>query len=224
VPLETEPYVEQVRVWPPAGRHILAQFDADTVVVYQAYRPEIGRFTAEHGTFGVGFSYARMSWVKPNFLWMMFRSGWGTKADQEVTLGLRVRRAFFDRLLAVAVPSSWDRGQYTTEDEWRRAVGGSQVRVQWDPDHHPSGAPLDRRAVQLGLRGDALESFGRGELVELLDLSDFVAGQRARLAAGGVAALITPRERVYRPADPTVAARLGLADDVPAGAGEAASE
>src|SRR5262245_58806343 len=25
-----------------------------------------------------------MSWIKLNFLWMMFRSGWGTKPDQEV--------------------------------------------------------------------------------------------------------------------------------------------
>lgn len=210
MPLETEPYPEQVKTWPPAGRHILAQFDAETVVVYQAYRPEIGRFTAEHGTFGGGFSYSRMSWIKPNFLWMMYRSGWGTKADQEVTLGLRVRRPFFDRLLAEAVPSSWNRGRYPTEDEWRLAVADSRVRLQWDPDHHPSGAPLERRAIQLGLRGEALEELGRRELVEVLDMSDFVAQQRARLAAGGVAALVTPREREYRPADPEVAARLGL--------------
>src|SRR5439155_2761622 len=33
----------------PAGRHILTQFDDESVVVYQAYRPAIGRFAAEHG-------------------------------------------------------------------------------------------------------------------------------------------------------------------------------
>src|SRR4051794_29690087 len=46
-----------------------------------------------------------MSWVKPNFLWMMYRSGWGAKEGQEVTLALRLRRQFFDALLAQAVPS-----------------------------------------------------------------------------------------------------------------------
>lgn len=207
----TEPYTDQVRVWPTAGRHILAQFDDDTVLVYQAYHPVIGRYAAAHGMFGGEFSYSRMSWVKPNFLWMMFRSGWGTKENQEVTLGLRLRRTFFDRLLAEAVPSSWDPGLFATTDDWTRAVGRSNVRLQWDPDHHPSGAKLDRRAIQLGLRGETLEAFGRRELVEVIDLSEFVAEQRERLASGGVAAIVTPRERVYRPADPAVAARLRLA-------------
>jgi hypothetical protein len=55
-----------------------------------------------------------------------------------------------------------------------------------------------------------LEAFGRRELVEVADVSRFVAEQRERLSSG-VSALITPRERVYHPADPTIAARLRLA-------------
>lgn len=210
--LVTEPYRDQVAVWPADGRHILARFDADTVVVYQAYRPAIGRCAAEYGRFGGDFSYGRMSWVKPNFLWMMFRNGWGTKPDQEVTLALRLRRPFFYSLLAQAVPSSWNPADYPTEDDWKAAVARSAVRVQWDPDHHPGGAELPRRAIQLGLRGEPLEAFGRRELVEVLDLSAFVAEQRAALEAGGATALVTPWERVYTPADPVVARRLRLAD------------
>lgn len=212
MPLVTEPYSEQVKVWPKEGRHILAQFDDETIIVYQAYRPSIGRHAFEHVSFGGDFSYSRMSWVKPNFLWMMYRCGWGTKPDQEVTLALRLRREFFDSLLAQAVPSSWDRELFATEEEWARAVGRSKVRLQWDPDHHPSGAKLDRRAIQLGLRGEALEAFGRRELVEVIDLSDFVAEQRERLSGRGTSAIETPRERVYRPRDPEIATRLRLAD------------
>jgi hypothetical protein len=208
--LVTEPYSEQIKVWPRQGRHVLAQFDAETVVVYQAYNPAIGRHAAAHGAFGGDFSYARMSWIKTNFLWMMYRSGWGTKENQEITLALRLRRTFFDGLLAHAVPSSWDRDLYPTAEDWSRAVGGSDVRLQFDPDHHPSGAKLDRRAIQLGLRGGVLEAFGRRELVEVIDLTGFVAGQREVLAARGVSALVTPRERAYSPADPAVAARLRL--------------
>lgn len=213
--LVTEPYMEQAAVWPNEGRHILAQFDDHTVIVYQAYRPAIGRFAAENGVFGGEFSFSRMSWVKPNFLWMMYRSGWGTKEnqeDQEVTLALRIRRTFFDALLAAAVPSSWDREQFATEKDWSRAVGQSSVRLQWDPDHHPSGARLERRAIQLGLRGEALEALGLRELVEVIDMSDFVAEQRSRLLSDGADRLVTPREREYRPADPAVAARLCLAE------------
>jgi hypothetical protein len=56
-----------------------------------------------------------------------------------------------------------------------------------------------------------LEAFGRRELLEVIDLTEFVAEQRARLLSGGVSTLVTPRERVYRPADPEIASRLRLA-------------
>lgn len=210
MPLQFEPYPDQLAVWPKVGRHVLAQFDADSVVVYQAYLPEIGDYAVEHQRFGGPFSFTRMSWIKPNFLWMMFRSGWGTKENQEVTLALRLRRAFFDSILAAAVPSSWDRERYTSEDDWKWDVGRSLVRLQWDPDHHPSGAPLERRAIQLGLRGEVLEAFGTRELREVIDLSAFVAEQRKRLASGGVRELVCPRERVYRPAADGLARQLGL--------------
>ncbi len=211
--LETESYLEQVKLWPAEGRHILAQYDDDTIIVYQAFRSPTGQYAAEHGTFGPGFSYSRMSWVKPNFLWMMYRSGWGTKVGQETVLALRIRQVFFDSLLAQAVPSLWDCGEFATEDEWSRALKTSEVRLQWDPDHHPSGARLPRRAVQLGLRGRVLKSYGCNELIEVMDVSGFVADQRARLAVAGVAGLQTPRERVYRPRDPAIAGRLQLAVD-----------
>lgn len=209
-----EPYPEQVKVWPKVGRHILAQFDDEGVIVYQAYNAAIGGYAVAHGHFGGDFSFSRMSWIKPNFLWMMYRSGWGTKENQEVTLGLRLRRAFFESLLARAVPSSWDRDLYATSDEWSHAVGRSSVRLQWDPDHHPSGSKLDRRAIQLGLRGPVLEAFGKAELLEVIDLSQFVAEQRDALSRG-VSGLVTPRERVYTPADPAVSSRLGLVNPDP---------
>src|SRR5215470_7093501 len=133
--LATELYVEQTTRWPQEGRHILAHHDAETVVVYQAYRPSIGAHAVRHGAFGGDFSYARMSWIKPNFLWMMYRSGWGTKEGQEVILGLRLRRQFFDDILARVVQSTHDRGQYPTREQWQEALASSLVRLQWDPDH-----------------------------------------------------------------------------------------
>jgi hypothetical protein len=208
-----ESYSDQVKVWPKTGRHILAQFDEHSIIVYQAYNKTIGQYAVEHGKFGGVFSYSRMSWVKPNFLWMMYRSGWGTKENQEITLALRLRRTFFDAIVAQAVPSAWDRDLFASDEEWSRAVSQSSVRLQWDPDHHPSGSALDRRAIQLGLRGQVLEEFGKNELLQVIDLSSFVAEQRSCLSASGISSLITPRERVYRPADPTIAARLHLSSD-----------
>jgi Domain of unknown function (DUF4291) len=209
--LALEPYAAQAARWPAAGRHILAHYDDDSVVVYQAYRPAIGHYAAEHGHFGGEFLLSRMSWVKPNFLWMMYRSGWGTKEGQEVVLAVRLRREAFEQILALAVPSSYDRARYESREAWSHAVGRSSVRLQWDPDHGPSGTPVERRAVQLGLRGETLQRYAREWLLGVEDISGLVAEQREKRYKRDWGGLLTPREDVYRPADPAVATALGLA-------------
>ncbi|WP_211209901.1 DUF4291 family protein [Uliginosibacterium gangwonense] len=90
-----EQYQEQLARWPQQGHHILAQFDADSIYVYQAYGDAIADYALCHQRFGGTFSYTRMSWIKPNFLWMMFRAGWASKAGQERILAIRLRRLFF---------------------------------------------------------------------------------------------------------------------------------
>jgi hypothetical protein len=211
MPLLTSSYAAQNAAWPTTGRHILAQFDEESVVVYQAYLPAIGHYAAEHGQFGGDFSYGRMSWIKTNFLWMMYRSGWGTKPAQEVTLAVRLKRAFFDDLLAQAVPSTYQSTLYSSPEVWKLDLGRSQVRLQWDPDHGPKGQPLERRAIQLGMRGSVLEEYGRRAILGIDDISNFVAEQRLIVQAGDLKQLMTPAEAVYLPADPVISPRLGLA-------------
>lgn len=206
MPLQTAPYLEQERRWPQEGRHILAQFSPDTVTVYQAYRPAIGHFAARHGRFGGEYSFARMSWIKPNFLWMMYRSGWGTKPDQEVTLALHLKRQGFETLLAAAVASSFGASGFETQEAWAAAVKGSDVRLQWDPDHGPGGEPLKRRAIQLGLRGEMLRRLNEEWLVGIDDISAFVQAQRAHVS--DLSLLQTPKEAVYAVRDQDVARRI----------------
>jgi uncharacterized lipoprotein YddW (UPF0748 family) len=69
-----------------------------------------------------------MSWIKPNFLWMMFRCGWGTKPGQEVVLAVRMQRAGFDRILAAAVHSSYVPEVYGERDQWQRERVNDLVR------------------------------------------------------------------------------------------------
>jgi hypothetical protein len=208
--LRTEPYLEQRQRWPVSGGHILAQFDDESVIVYQAYRPEIGHFAAAHGSFGGGFSLDRMSWIKPNFLWMMFRSGWGTKPDQEVTLAVWLQRSAFDAILQEAVHSTFVPEVYASQEEWKRAVARSCVRLQWDPDHDPSGAKVERRAIQLGLRGDVLARYAREWIIRIEDISPFLAEQRGHARPAAYDRLVLPREDVYPVADTETAAQLGV--------------
>ena len=206
--LQTQPYLDQRARWPQTGRHILAQYDDTAIVVYQAYRESIGRFAAEHGHFGGEFSLDRMSWIKPNFLWMMYRSDWGQKEEQTVVLAIRMFRSGFDELLRAAVHSSYVRERYESREAWQRALKRSDVRLQWDPDHSPHGAKEERRAIQLGLRGEPLRKYAREWIVDIEDVSAFVAERRARL--GDLSALQTPSERVYPVPDEAVATHLGL--------------
>lgn len=210
MPLITEPFTDQNARWPKSGRVILAQSDSESVVVYQAYRPSIGNFAAKNGFFGGDFSMSRMTWIKPNFLWMMYRSGWGTKEGQEVTLAIRLVRNAFDEILSQAVHSTFHSQVYASHEHWKQAVATSNVRLQWDPDHGPSGAPLERRAIQLGLRGPVVQKYARDWILGIEDLSEFVAEQRQVVTAGKIDQLVTPLETIYSVTDSNVAGRLEL--------------
>jgi hypothetical protein len=204
-----EPYLNQVEKLPKSGRHILAQYDSESVVVYQAYRPEIGDFAVKHGYFGGEFSFNRMSWIKPNFLWMMYRSQWGSTSGQEVILAVRLKRYAFDEILA-AVHSKFVPDLYGTEKEWKKIVKSSLVRLQWDPDHHPNGNKLERRAIQLGLRGEFLVSYARDWIVEIENISEFVRQQYEYVKAKDWQNLLVPLESIYSVKNLEIAQRLQL--------------
>jgi hypothetical protein len=209
--LITTNYSQHKATLPKHGRFIIAQFDEAGVVVYQAYRSEIGHFAANHGYFGGAFSFSRMSWIKPNFLWMMYRSGWGQKEGQEVVLAVKIKREAFDTILAHAVRSSYNSDLYPTEKDWKRAVSNSNVRLQWDPDHSPTGGKLERKAIQLGLRGEMLELYAREWIISIEDISEFVSEQRQNLV--DFSQLIVPSETIYPVTDAKVAAQLQLSGD-----------
>ena len=209
--LAVERYMDQAARWPREGRPILAQFDATSIVVYQAYRPAIGHYAAEHGHFGgPSFSYGRMSWIKPNFLWMMYRCDWATKEGQEVVLAVRICREGFDEILRQAVPSTYVAALYENRPVWQESLRTSNVRLQWDPDHDPHGQNLPRRAIQLGLRGEVLREYGSRWIVSIDDISDFVRAQHAVLNEQGAATLMAPREEVHPVEDPQVRKALGM--------------
>lgn len=169
--LRTEAYLTQSERWPAAGRHILAQYDDDTVVVYQAYRPSIGAAAVADGRLGGGgFSFERMSWIKPNFLWMMFRSGWGTKPEQEVTLAVTIRREGFDAILAEAVHSGHVPEVYGREIRVAGAAPlrrpppvGPRPRARRHPRRAPRGPARAARPDAPTLRG-GVDGVDRGRV------------------------------------------------------------
>jgi hypothetical protein len=210
--MHTENYLLQTSQWPQTGRHILAQYDQDSIIVYQAYRPSIALYALEHQRFGGDFSFARMSWIKPNFLWMMYRCGWATKEGQEKVLAVRLQRDFFEEVLAKAVASTYDSAAYADQQTWKQALASSEVRLQWDPDHAPDGSALARRAIQLGLRGEMLRRYATEAVLGIEDMTNFVQQQYPN-AGQQASALLTPSETVFMPQRSGLATKLGL--DIP---------
>jgi hypothetical protein len=211
--LKIEPYLNQKERWQSKGKVILAQYDSDSIVVYQAYRPEIGHFAAQHGYFGGDFKLSRMTWIKPNFLWMMYRSGWGTKEGQEVTLAIRIQRSAFDTILAQAVHSKHISEIYENQQVWSTAVKRSDVRLQWDPDHTPAGDRVERRAIQLGLQGEAAIKYSQEWIVSIEDISEFVTEQQQHVISQNYDALFTPSEDTYEVTNLEIVRRLQLSVD-----------
>ncbi|MCB0086002.1 MAG: DUF4291 domain-containing protein [Caldilineaceae bacterium] len=211
--LRLETYLEQVKQWPQIGQQIFAQFDDNTVVVYQAFSAEIAEFAVQHGYFGGNFRLNRMSWIKPNFLWMMYRSGWATKSGQEHVLAIRIGRSGFEEILRQAVHSNYVSAIHETEEHWREVVAGSDVRLQWDPDHDPHGKPLQRRAIQLGLRGQPLKKYAQEWIVSIEDITKFVHKQHQHVISNRLDQLQIPRERVYPILDADLQQRLNLSVD-----------
>ena len=79
------------------------------------------------------------------------------------------------------------------------------------PGYDPKGDKVERRAVQLGLRGDAIAKYARDWILVIQDVSDFVAEQRGICLMSGTSdQLLTPTENVYPVVDGDVSVRLGI--------------
>ncbi|MDH6113252.1 hypothetical protein P3T36_001863 [Kitasatospora sp. MAP12-15] len=192
-------------------RQIRAAHTATSVTVYQAYRPEIGDYAAQHGGFPESWSRSRMTWIKPSFCWMMYRSGWGTKPGQERVLALEISRAGFDEALAQACLSHYDRAVHADREQWKAELRASVVRVQWDPERDLDLQQLPYRSLQLGLSGDATRNYADRWLLGVRDVTPLAHRIRDLVRAGdraGAAALL-PQESPYpSPAEPGITGTL----------------
>lgn len=153
---------------------VYAVYNDEIIRVYQAYNNDIANEAIKKGTFGNNFKLERMTWIKPSFLWMMYRAGWGTKENQNRILAIDIKRDGFDFILDNAVLSSYKESIYTTYENWKECLRTSDVRCQWDPERNIYGYPLDKRTIQLGLKGEFVKKYVNEWIVQITDITDFV--------------------------------------------------
>jgi len=178
-------------------KEIRAVYDDNTVRVYQAYCREIAEEAVMLGTFVKRFKMERMTWIKPSFLWMMYRCGWELKENQERVLAIDIKREAFDYLVENAVVSTYSESLNISFDEWKKRIKESEVRVQWDPERDIYGNPLDYRSIQLGLRGEAVRKYVNEWIVNIEDITEYITELRKKRDGGEDISGLLPAEKVY---------------------------
>jgi hypothetical protein len=150
---------------------IRAVYDATTIRVYQAYSDDIADSALTKGTFVCPpFKMGRMTWIKPSFLWMMYRAGWGLKdAGQKRILAIDITREGFEWALAHSCLSHAD--EFMSKEEWEAKKNASPVRIQWDPERDLLLRPLEHRAIQIGLSKEAVELYVHKWITQVTDLT-----------------------------------------------------
>lgn len=151
---------------------IRAIYNENTIRVYQAYSPEIALPALEAGRFVPPFKMERMTWIKPSFNWMMYRSGFGSKAGQEVVLGIDITRAGFEWALQHAALSHFIPEVHGSEALWKAQVSSSPVRIQWDPERDCRLNPITGvRSLQMGLSKEAVQLYVQEWIVGIEDVT-----------------------------------------------------
>jgi len=178
---------------------IRASYDADTITVYQAYRPAIALAAVEHQKFVSPFKLERMTWIKPSFLWMMYRSGWAQKEGQEHVLAIKIKREGWEWALQNSCLSHFNTSLGISHDDWKKQLQNAPVRIQWDPEKDIHLHKLNYRSIQVGLSGEAVPKYVNDWIVEVTDITDIVKSIKTLLLEGKVeeAQALLPKEALY---------------------------
>src|SRR5271170_1386964 len=164
---------------------IRATYHDESIVVYQAYNPTIANAAIHAQTLDIlSFKQERMTWIKPSFRWMLYRSGWARKLNQERILAIHLKRTGFEQAL------KWS----GMREE------GASVRVQWDPERDMKFKPLEWRSIQIGLSGDAVKNgLLNGSILRIEDFTETATKIGGLVELGQLAATeaLLPSERPY---------------------------
>lgn len=184
---------------PIPSHQIRAVYDLRTIRVYQAFSDVIANAALAHGTFvSPPFKMNRMTWIKPSFLWMMYRSGWGLKdAGQARILAIDISREGFEWALTHSCMSHPKESM--SQDEWQRVKENTPVRIQWDPERDLLLQPQPHRTIQIGLSKHAINLYLRDWIQRITDVTPLAQSIHALVGQGDFesARALLPTEQPY---------------------------
>jgi hypothetical protein len=117
-------------------------YTGHTIRVYQAFDHGISEVAVAAGKFGPPFKTGRMTWIKPSFCWMAYRSGYSYKdVNQERVLAIDLMLQGFENLLDAAVLS--------TQSEAGSSTGRQSPLIGSTSDRKRAHLPRKRGSIQL---------------------------------------------------------------------------
>lgn len=181
-------------------RVIRAKFDENTITVYQAFGKKIAESAVEAQTFvSPPFKMERMTWIKPSFLWMMYRSGWAKKEPGKQILCIKITKRGFEKALKMSCLSTYHSDIHYNKDNWKKLLTNSPVRIQWDPERNLLLEPLPHRAIQIGLSEVAVKMYVNQWIIAIENITEYVHDIHEQVNSGNFeeAKKLLPKENYY---------------------------
>jgi len=184
-------------------QEIRASYDEEGVWFYQAFNHPIADWAIENQTLGgPKFHPIRMTWVKPSFAWVLCRSGYATKHNQERILKIKIGHDAVAQLLSCCA--------------CEHGGGGAKGRAQWDPERdimspdarrHEPRKMQRTRSIQIGLSKELSELYVKSILCieDVTELAHRVSKAHELLTRDSKSSVMQelvsdlPMERPYTP-------------------------
>jgi hypothetical protein len=114
-------------------------------------------------------------------------------------LAIKLSRQGFEEIISKSVSTSLNSSSSSSSsrEEWKEKLKSSEVRIQWDPDHNLKGEKMERRAIQLGMKGDILKKYSDEYIISIEDITEFVSEQYELIKTDKLDQIVTPVEQVY---------------------------
>lgn len=177
---------------------IRANYDKQTIVMYQAYSSNIADLAIKNQKFVKPFSFNRMTWIKPSFLWLMHRSNWAKKSGQERILAVHITRSGWEKALSLGVLTSPEKTVHSSGKQWEQEFNKATVHIQWDTERSPRGAALQHFSIQVGLSRHIINEFVDEWIVKIEDITAVVHKINKLKAEGNKNfTKFIPSERIY---------------------------
>eukprot|EP01107_Rhizomastix_libera_P000254 TRINITY_DN10452_c2_g1_i1.p1 TRINITY_DN10452_c2_g1~~TRINITY_DN10452_c2_g1_i1.p1 ORF type:complete len:1145 (+),score=355.65 TRINITY_DN10452_c2_g1_i1:10-3444(+) len=173
LPMET--FISRSRL-PESGKHVVAQYDHDTIVLYLSLSQSVCTNFLQTGKFDGSHS---INWFQTSFYGIVKQSKWGTKKDHERILAFRIPLSVFVQSLSIAVPSTFQKSEsYPSESQWKEAYERSETFFEWYGEIEIHGQAVKRKSIRLGLKAKSLTQMIHEKSLEMEDMTDFMRTQK----------------------------------------------